>query len=128
MIHVLTVHHKSSQWVDVQVAYLRRHMHEPYRVVANLEDVPGDHAHRFDRVIEAEGPHAGKLNLMAAEVGATADSDGLLMFLDGDAFPIADVMPVVHRALDQMVLHRRPSGREQWGQAAPSVLLDDPGP
>jgi hypothetical protein len=58
MIHVLTVHHKSSQWVDVQVAYLRRHMHEPYRVVANLEDVPGDPAHRFDRVIEAEGPHA----------------------------------------------------------------------
>ena len=65
---------------------------------------------------------------MAAEVGATADPDDLLMFLDGDAFPIADVMPVVHRALDQMVLHRRPSGREQWGQAAPSVLLDDPGP
>ena len=72
MIHVATVHHKSDRWIDIQLAYLRRHLAEPYRVVANLEAVPGDH--------------------------------DLIMFLDGDAFPIADPMPVVHKALDESVL------------------------
>ena len=104
MIHVATVHHKSAKWIDVQLAYLRRHLHEPYRVVANLQGVPGDHAHKFDRVVPAIGRHSGKLNLMAAEILTEADSEDLIMFLDGDALPITDPMPAVHEALENSVL------------------------
>jgi len=104
VIHVATVHHKSAKWIDVQLGYLRRHLHEPYRVVANLQEVPGDQVAKFDRVIPAVGRHAGKLNLLAAEIVAEADPDDLIMFLDGDAFPIADPMPLVHKALEESVL------------------------
>ncbi len=104
MIHVATVHHKSARWIDVQLAYLRRHLHEDYRVVANLEEVPGSQHHKFDRVVAAQGRHSGKLNLMAAEIVGEARPDDLIMFLDGDAFPIADPMPTVHKALDDTVL------------------------
>ncbi len=104
MIHVATVHHKSAKWIDIQLDYLRRHLHEPYRVVANLEGVSGDHAAKFDRVVAGIGRHSGKLNLLAGEIVAEADADDLLFFLDGDAFPIADPMPTVRAALDATVL------------------------
>ena len=104
MIHVITVHHKSAQWIDVQLSYLRRHLHEPYRVIGNLEGVEQGHDQKFDRVIPAIGRHSGKLNYMAAETVAQAAGDDILMFIDGDAFPIADPMPIVHSALADAAL------------------------
>jgi hypothetical protein len=124
VIHVATVHHKSAQWIDVQLAYLRRHLHEPYRVVANLESVEPGHDSKFDRVVPAVGRHAGKLNYLAAEIVAEAAPDDLLMFLDGDAFPIADPMPTVHAALDETVLvavRRAENGEDQ--QPHPSFCV-----
>ncbi len=59
---------------------------------------------KFDRVVPAVGDHAGKLNLLAAEIVSEAEPDDLIMFLDGDAFPIADPMPKVHEALEQCCL------------------------
>ena len=104
VIHVATVHHKSDKWIDVQLDYLRRNIHEPYRVVANLEDVSGNHATKFDRVVPAIGRHSGKLNLLAAEIVAEADPDDLIFFLDGDAFPVVDPVPTVRAALEDTVL------------------------
>ena len=48
--------------------------------------------------------HAGKLNLMAAEIGAVGKPDDIILFLDGDAFPIADPMPAIHQALSESSL------------------------
>jgi hypothetical protein len=104
MIHVATVHHKSPKWIDIQLAYLERNISEPFRVVANLEDVDPSYEKRFDRVVPGLGRHAGKLNLLAAEIAAEGDPDDLMMFLDGDAFPIADPMPVVRNALSTVPL------------------------
>jgi len=98
MIHVVTVHHRSEQWIDVQASYLSRHLSEPYTTWANLEGVE-HRASSFDHVVPAGGGHAGKLNLIAAEVATCAPPDDLIMFLDGDAFPIVDPMPVVREAL-----------------------------
>lgn len=103
MIHVATVHHHSERWVDIQLAYLRRHISEPFEVWANLEGVEHRSA-EFDHVVPALGEHPGKLNLIAAEVTAASPDDDLIMFLDGDAFPIADPMPVVRKGLEEAVL------------------------
>ena len=99
MIHVCTVHFGTARWIDVQLGYLHRTLTEPYAVYACLEDVDGDHDGKFARVVPARGPHAGKLNLLAAEVCAEADGQDVLVFLDGDAFPVVDPMPVVYEAL-----------------------------
>lgn len=104
MLYVATVHFRSARWIDVQLRHLERNLHEPYAVYAVLQDVPGDHAHKFARVVPAGGPHAGKLNLLAAEITAEAAGDDVIVFLDGDAFPVADPMPTVRAALADTVL------------------------
>ncbi len=55
-------------------------------------------------MVPAVGSHAGKLNLLAAVIGAEASADDLIMFLDGDAFPIADPMRMVREALERTAL------------------------
>ncbi|HVA03638.1 MAG TPA: hypothetical protein VMU64_07790 [Acidimicrobiales bacterium] len=104
MIYVATVHVTSARWIDLQLAFLRRHMGEPFKVYANLQNVPPGHAEKFDRVITILGDHAGKLNLLAGEIVADADPDDIVIFLDGDAFPIADPMPCVRKGLETSTL------------------------
>jgi len=104
MIYVATVHVASARWIDLQLDWLRRTMGEPYRVFANLQDVPPGHEDKFDRVVDVLGVHAGKLNLLAGEIAAEAGPDDLIVFLDGDAFPIADPLPVVYEGLERGAL------------------------
>jgi hypothetical protein len=99
VIHVVTVHHQSPRWIDVQAGYLRRHLPGPFRTYASLEGIAPVWHDRFDVVVPSAGRHAGKLNLLARVVLDSADPGDLLMFLDGDAFPVADPMPTVEAAL-----------------------------
>lgn len=93
MIHVLTVHWKDDRWIDVQLRYLRRHVAEEYRVYAFLNHLPAHHRKKFFYASqEPVKAHPVKLNLLADVATAYADSgDDLLLFIDGDAFPVADV-------------------------------------
>jgi len=104
MIYFATVHVGSPRWIDIQLGFLKRNISEPYSVYANLDGVPGPYEDRFDRVVPAAGEHPGKLNLLAAEIAADARPDDIVVFIDGDAFPIADPMPVVRSALDTTAL------------------------
>lgn len=92
MIHVATVHWHNERWIDIQLAYLARHAGEPYRVYAFLNGIDPSYDERFYYSShEPIAEHAVKLNLLADIVAAGADEDDLLLFLDGDAFPISDV-------------------------------------
>ena len=104
MLYVATVHYKSPRWIDIQARYLRRNITVPYQVWTSIEGIDPIHAASFDRVLEQRGPHAGKLNHLALEICHTAADDDLIMFLDGDAFPIADPMPVIAESLDRTPL------------------------
>jgi hypothetical protein len=95
MLHIATVHFKTPQWIEIQTRQLRRHVAVPYRMWASLAHIDRAYAKYFDRVIESRGQHSGKLNLLAIEISAEADDEDLLMFLDGDAFPIEDPMPLI---------------------------------
>ena len=99
MLQLATVHFGSSAWIPIQTERLRRHLSVPYRVWASLEEIePGWDVH-FDRVIPQVGRHAGKLNHLAFEISLEAEDSDLLVFLDGDAFPIADPMPLIQTGL-----------------------------
>src|SRR5437868_3986804 len=96
MIHIATVHWMSDRWVDLQVDYLRRNVDRPYMVYADLEGVDPRHGGRFDVTTDLSArsedgplPHARKLNALAELIGERADPDDVLVFLDGDAFPVA---------------------------------------
>lgn len=99
MLYIATVHYASPRWIEIQTAYLREHLTVPYQTWTSLEKIDPSYAVHFDRVIEQRGLHAAKLNHLAMEIGAVAAEDDLLMFLDGDAFPIADPMPLIREGL-----------------------------
>jgi hypothetical protein len=104
MLYVATVHYKSPRWIDIQADYLRRNVTISYQIWGSIEGIDPAHAASFDRVLEQRGPHAGKLNHLALEICHVAADDDLIMFLDGDAFPIADPMPLIEESLERAPL------------------------
>lgn len=106
MIHVCTIHWKDDRWVDVQLRYLERFVSEPFRVYAFLNRLETDHRHKYFFASDADiKPHAPKLNLLADVVASRAESDDdWIMFVDGDAFPIADVVPFARETLAEVPL------------------------
>ena len=97
MIHVATVHWRDDRWVDVQLRYLEEHLPEPYRVYAFLNGLEEDHSAKFHYSSDENiKEHSTKLNLLSDLIGFDAGSDDdPLLFIDGDAFPIADLGPLV---------------------------------
>src|SRR5258707_12919113 len=103
MIHVATVHWRTDRWVDIQLRYLERFLGEPYRVYAFLTEVPGDHGDKFFYAsTEAIKEHAIKLNILGDVIRyAGADPADILIFIDGDAFPVAPLQPLARDLLDR---------------------------
>lgn len=101
MIHIATVHWKTDKWIDIQLSYLKKHIPLPYRVYAFLNDVPGEHAHKFYYCsTEPIGEHAIKLNLLAERISWEGQEEDMLIFIDGDAFPISDtIIPFIQEKL-----------------------------
>jgi hypothetical protein len=95
VLHIATVHFGSPRWIEIQKRYLRKHISLPYKTWTSLQGIDPSYGVHFDHVIDQAGRHPGKLNNLALEISQEARDDDLIMFLDGDAFPIADPMPVV---------------------------------
>jgi hypothetical protein len=104
VLYVATVHYRSPRWVEIQARHLREHLPVPFRVWTSLEGIDPSYGAHFDRVLEQRGSHAGKLNHLAYEIAREAAEADLLMFLDGDAFPIADPMPLIDDGLHRGAL------------------------
>jgi hypothetical protein len=99
MLYIATVHYASPQWIEIQTRHLREHISVPYQTWSSLQGIDPSYARHFDRILEQGGLHAAKLNHLAMEICHEAAPEDLLMFLDGDAFPIADPMPLITEAL-----------------------------
>ncbi len=95
MIHILTIHWQSAEWIDIQLKYIESNIQEPYRVYSFLNNVPNYDLHRkkfYYTSNEDIKSHPIKLNLLADIAGFAAESDDdYLLFLDGDAFPINSI-------------------------------------
>jgi hypothetical protein len=95
MIHVLTVHWRNEDWIEPQLNHLSRHIDRPYRVYAFLNGIdPAAYKDKFFYICTEDiKSHAIKLNLLADIACLAAEGpDDWLIFLDSDAFPIADVV------------------------------------
>jgi hypothetical protein len=104
VLHIATVHYRSPRWIDIQARHLRENITVPYQTWSSLEAIDRSYSSRFDHVLEQRGPHAGKLNHLAREICHVAADDDLIVFLDGDAFPIADPMPLIAESLERAPL------------------------
>jgi hypothetical protein len=90
VLHVVTVHWQDDRWISPQLRFLRRNLPD-HRVYASLNGIDPAFDREFFYAADLEGSHADKLNELATVVAGQAERDDLLMFLDGDAFPIAPV-------------------------------------
>ncbi len=95
MIHVLTVHWKNEDWIEAQFGFLKRHINRSFQVYAFLNGIdPAAYKEKFFYISDEEiKSHATKLNLLADVACMAAESnDDWLIFIDSDAFPIANVV------------------------------------
>ena len=101
MIHILTVHWQEDTWVDIQLAYLHRFISKPFKVYAFLNNLPRDHREKyFYSSTEPIKEHAVKLNILADIASFNMEGpDDLLMFIDGDAFPVGDILSFAEKKL-----------------------------
>src|SRR5205814_7656532 len=108
VLRVATVHWRDPRWIDVQLRYLERHLPQPYLVYADLEGIGREHAPKFHHVADLAATksfengifsHTEKLNALAATIAAEAEPGDVLLFLDGDAFPIAPAGPFLEEQL-----------------------------
>ncbi|HYA68042.1 MAG TPA: hypothetical protein VED63_04835 [Acidimicrobiales bacterium] len=104
VINVITVHWQTQKWVDVQLGYLERNVDLPFRVFASLNGIDDpDVWRRFHFAEDLPGTHYEKLNALGRLVVEQADPEDLVVFLDGDAFPVRPLFPWV---ADQVAGHR----------------------
>jgi hypothetical protein len=104
MINVCTVHWLSAEWIEPQVAYLRRHLQVPFRLYGVLNGLEEADAAPFHYAADLEGTHSEKLNALAQIASSESSPDDPLVFLDGDAFPIKDLTAWVPDVLSKFPL------------------------
>lgn len=105
MIHIATVHWRDDRWIDIQLSALDRHIHEPFRVYAFLNGIDEAHDSKFFYAShEPITDHAIKLNLLGDIIKPNASPDDLVIFIDGDAWPIVDFLPLVRAKLAEFPL------------------------
>jgi hypothetical protein len=105
MIHIATVHWEYDRWIDVQLSYFERNIDEPYRVYAWLDRGMMEHAPKFFYATDVPlKEHERKLTLLGDLMAHAADPDDMLVFIDGDAFPITPMVPFLREQLDSYPL------------------------
>ena len=97
-IHVATVHWFSDEWAQLQVKRLREFLPEQMTLWAFLDGVSPELAPLFDHVYSSEEmTHHEKLDVLSGHILEEAAPDDLILFIDGDAFPIADLGPMLQK-------------------------------
>ncbi len=104
MIHIATIHWQTDKWINIQLNYLKKYIKEDFRVYAFLNDIDKKYNKLFfysnnEKITE----HYIKLNLLGdiiSNFSGNKDND-LLIFLDGDAFPIGDIIPFIKEKIKE---------------------------
>lgn len=91
----------SAKWIPIQLAYLERNLNTPYRLLASLNGIDDPNMRRrFDYVQDVEvAAHPVKLNILSEVAVERSKPEDLLLFLDGDAFPVQPIQPWLDETL-----------------------------
>lgn len=114
MHYVCTVHHRTTQWIDIQYRFLSRFASDEFRIFAWLDgidsaevSIPYDHTVVTDEEPQTRGSrqHARRLNeLGRLVIEDAASDDDTIVFLDCDAFPVSDWTSYVSEHLNSFDL------------------------
>ncbi len=101
MIHFATLHYRSAEWIDLQLAYIERFTSAPYRVYGCLDGVDRSHFAKFHHAEQRNEQIAPEYEHLARVIAEQADPDDWLVFLHGDTIPIADWVPTLAAAMER---------------------------
>lgn len=105
MIHFITVHWKSPRWIPVQKKYIADNTDSPFLIWADLFEISEEYDTFFDNVYRTGiVDHATKLNYLAEKVISKHNDEDVLVFIDGDAFPIKEWTKRIIEQLDNYPL------------------------
>ena len=103
VINILTVHWKIDRWLIPQYNYIKSYTPESHRIYLHISpQIPYKGTPSYYHVENSnEKVHSKKLNLLAdmACISPTSNDRDLLIFLDGDAFPIKRYIPQMREFL-----------------------------
>jgi hypothetical protein len=86
------VHWNSDAWVELQVQKLRKFITLDMQLYAFMDGVSPELNKHFDQVFYNDDlSHPEKLDYLAREIATVASPHDILLFIDGDAFPIANL-------------------------------------
>ena len=101
MLHIITNHHKTLKWLDIQSNYLHKNTKEEYKVYCGITDInqnesleqirstsPHLDRYSFYELNDVVNRHADKMNALFNFVEPNLPENDLLVFLDPDALPI----------------------------------------
>jgi len=106
MIYIATVHWQTEKWIDIQLKYLRKNIKENYKVFAFLGQIDNQQKSKFFFSInEPIEDHGIKLNILAEVIQLDSNNENdVVIFLDGDAFPINDLTSFIMNKLEKYPL------------------------
>jgi hypothetical protein len=94
-VYVATVHWNSDDWVAIQLKSLKKYIPLEMEIFAFVDGVSPELTGDFDQTFFDEGaPHYEKLDFLAKEISKVAREEDIILFIDGDAFPINGLGPV----------------------------------
>ena len=94
MLHIITNHHETLKWIEIQSNYLSKSTVEEYKVYCGVTSFDENTTfseiknYEYDNLNGVINSHADKLNYLSNLVPNNLDNDDLLIFLDPDAIPI----------------------------------------
>lgn len=106
-IHVATVHWLDSSWVPIQSRFLEKGLAgASFQTYGFLNGFDVEPYREFFHYICTEPivAHITKLNLLAQEICSKGKDDDILIFIDGDAFPIANIVDFLYSRLAEYPL------------------------
>jgi hypothetical protein len=104
MIHIATCHWVTPDWIGLQSRFIERNVKAPYRLYGALWGIDESWDTHFFAVRRERQNHATQLNALAEMIASEAKDDDLLIFLDGDAFPIAELAEPAKRIVSRWPL------------------------
>lgn len=107
MVHIATIHWNTDKWINIQLNYLRRYIREDIKIYAFLNGIDiNKYRQNFYFVSDEEiREHEKKLNILSEIILTSGkNKNDLIIFLDGDAFPVEPLMEFVYERLKKYPL------------------------
>lgn len=115
MVHIITVHFKTDEWIDLQLMQISKHISD-YKVWTFCDGfniLPHKHKFYFCKNFKSKSAskgasknHMAKLNGLTQAVfcDTKTQDDDLLIWLDSDSFPINDINEYVTEKMSEYPL------------------------